>query len=213
VTTQDYIGRLLSIIDFQAGNGLLTADEAKHLQHMLSGATAALSEKKEDRAQILAHGVFIDLIERLNNKPLNRRLCYLWGAHIWAFLVALSVVLILLIVQGTLTKPVLLDVPGEIVAWGGLGGCAYAIYYVRKSVYQFLLSKYYAVYWFVYPFAGMIFGMGTVLLVTSGLIALQAKPSYLVYASLAFLGGMFQQWAIQTLSDVAHAIHPPKAET
>ncbi|RMF30886.1 MAG: hypothetical protein D6752_03245, partial [Candidatus Nitrosothermus koennekii] len=80
-------------------------------------------------------------------------------------------------------------------------------------IYTFEFSKYYAIYWFAYPIAGMIFGLSVVLMFFAGLFQLQAEATYSMYASIAFLAGMFQHWIVSTLRDIANAIHKPSNDS
>ena len=65
----------------------------------------------------------------------------------------------------------------------------------------------------VYPVTGMFFGFAAGLAAMVGLIAIRGVPtSPDSYYVVAFLAGMFQQWIIGTLGDVANAIHTPKSE-
>ncbi len=85
--------------------------------------------------------------------------------------------------------PIFEDVSADVIAWGSLGGYAYSIYFLRKAIYEYQLSKHYAVYWFAYPIAGMIFGFALAAVFAAGFLSLQAKPSYAVYAGIAFVAG------------------------
>ena len=206
---ESYIGYVQDIIGFQANNGLLTKAEADQLQKELDDASTSLGTDPI-AANSTARRAFYELVDRLNAKPRSARLIYMYGLHIWIFLILLTLVLFILLLKQTLNFSIFGDVPMDAIVWGGLGGCGYSIFHLRKNVYGFELSKYYAVYWFVYPVAGMIFGLAITFAVSSGLLSLQAKPSYGVYATIAFLGGTFQQWVLGTLKDIAESIHAPK---
>jgi hypothetical protein len=201
-----FISHVQEILAFQASNGLLTKEEAEPIQGNIEQALAQL-HSNPTRANTLARNSFYELVGKLNAKPRRFRLAYMYGLHIWVFLIVLTVALLFILARQVLNFSIFQDIPMDIIAWGGLGGCGYSIYHLRQNVYEFKLSKYYAVYWFIYPLAGMIFGLAIAFIVSSGLLSIQAKPSYAVYASIAFLSGTFQQWIISTLKDIAEAIH------
>jgi hypothetical protein len=203
------IDHVQEILQFQASNGLVTIAEAESIQSKLEQAIAQLASDA-NKANTLAQGSLFELVDKLNAKPRRLRLIYMYGLHIWGALIALTAILLVVLAKQTLNFSIFQEIPMDTIAWGGLGGCAYSIYHLRQNVYEFKLSKYYAVYWFVYPLAGMIFGLAISFIVASGLLSLQAKPSYAVYATIAFLAGTFQEWIISTLKDVAEAIHKTK---
>ena len=204
-----FINHVQDILAFQASNGLLTRDEAESIQGNIEQAMVQL-HSDPTKANTLARNSFYELVDKLNAKPRRLRLTYMYGLHIWVFLIALAVVLLFILVKQMLNFSIFQDIPMDIIVWGGLGGCGYSIYHLRQNVYEYELSKYYAVYWFIYPVAGMIFGLAVAFIVSSGLLSIQAKPSYAVYATIAFLSGTFQEWIISTLKDIAEAIHKPK---
>lgn len=207
LSTIDYVE---GILELQVGNGLLTSDEAKSFQTnldqsreiLLSGTNADLN-----RANSVVQNSIYQLFEKLNKNSRIQRWIYLYGIHIWAVSVSLTAIFLVLLVGQMLRFSIFQDVQADAMLWGGLGGLAFVFYHLRESVYKFNLSKYYAVYWISYPIAGMIFGLAVTIIASAGLFSLQAKPSYPVYAAIAFLAGIFQQWIISTLKDIAEAIH------
>ena len=183
---EDYIEHVQNIVDFQVSNGMLTKTEADQIQKQLSTASS-LTTTNLFTANETAHKAFSELVESVNAKPRGSRLFYMYGLHIWAFILILVAVLLFLLVRQTLGSTMVGGVPMDSLIWGGLGGCGYTIYHLRNNVYEYQLSKYYAIYWFFYPIAGMIFGLAITFVVSSGLFSHQAKPSYSVYATIAHL--------------------------
>lgn len=207
-----YVDKLDSITDFQVLNGLILIDEAKTIRARLKECRV-LAENDEVTATERAHSTFDIMIGMLGKKPLRTRLLYIYGVHIWFATLVLSVVLLSLLLAGYLATPILGNYYPATLAWGGLGGSAYTIFYLRKNVWEYTLSKVYAVYWLVYPLAGMFFGFAAGLAVMIGLVAIKGVPaSPDTYYLFAFLAGMFQHWITGTLRDIANVIHTPSNE-
>jgi len=204
-----FIDHVEGIVEFQSSNNLLTVDEAREIEQKLTTARATVAEDPI-KANESAHEAYFTLMGYLNGRTRRPRYLYLYGVHVWAFLIALSITLLLIIASRKANFPIFEDVSADVIAWGGLGGCAHAIYFLRKSIYEYQLSKHYVVYWFAYPIAGMIFGFALAAVFAAGFLSLQAKPSYAVYAGIAFVAGMFQEWVVGTLGDIANSIHEPK---
>jgi len=205
-SVRDYIGYVEARVDCQVINGMLSNDEANVIELKLSEAVGALPTDL-NKANVLAHQAWFDFVSDLNKKSGRYRLLYMYAIPVWVFVVALSISLLTIIYTGYLNHPIFIGVSADSIAWGGLGGCGYAIYQLRDLVSAFYLSKYEAIYYMVYPTAGMIFGLATVFLIASGLLSLGATPTYPVYVSIAFLSGIFQEWVIATLKDISQAIH------
>lgn len=205
----DYIDTLQSIVDFQTNNGILDELEAEKFFDDLKKAKDEL-KTSETESEKLSHMVFSRIVGTMNKKKLGIRLRYIYGIHIWIFLSVFSLGLITLILKNMINYPLVEGVSADVIVWGGLGGCAYAFYHLRKNVYTLQLSKYYSVYWIVYPVAGMIFGLGVVFVVNAGFIQLDAKATYSIYATISFIAGMLQEWSIATIKDIAYSIHAPK---
>ena len=204
-----YIDGLESIIDFQVENGLVTVIESRGLRTSLENARNLL-EDDPNQANRIAHTTFDDYTEIIRNKSLRKKSVYLYGIHLWIYLSIISLISIVVIVKGILDFELFENVSANIIAWSCLGGCAYSIYYVRKNIYQRQLSKYYSIYWMIYPLAGILFGLGIVYMVNAGLIQLEANTPATIYIAIAFLSGMFQEWAIGTFRDLADSLHKPK---
>jgi len=211
---REYIGYVSTAIDTEVINGMISDEEARAIQRKLSEAIIALTPDPEKHkepdvnvANDLSREAWYDFVNYLNNKPRRYRLLYMYAIHIWALLVALAVLLLTLISLGIINHPIFVGISGDMIAWGGLGGSGYAIFHLRDDVAGFNLSKYQATYWSVYPFAGMIFGLAIAFIIASGLLSLGASPTYPVYATISFLAGLFQQWVLATLKDVAETIH------
>jgi len=207
--TNSFIDHVECIVEFQSGNQLLTPDQAVEIEKKLTTARAMVAQDPI-KANESAHKAYFTLMGYLNGGKKQLKYLYLYGAHVWAFLIALSITLLLIIASQTANFTILQDVSADVIAWAGLGGCAYSIYFLRKSIYEYQLSKHYAIYWFAYPIAGMIFGLALATAFAAGFLSLQAKPSYVVYTGIAFLAGMFQEWVVGTLKDIANSIHEPK---
>ena len=203
----DFIDHIQNILDYQTSNGLIKQSEAKDIQKGIEKATTML---KTDliQATASAQNAYFDLVDKINSKEnYRKRLIYMYGIHIWTYLIALTVALLIVIASQVLKFSLLSDVSADVIIWGGLGGCAFAFYHLRQSISQFKLSKYYSVFWILYPLAGMIFGLSIAIVISAGLLSLQAKPTYPVYSAIAFLAGTFQLWIFTTLKDIAESIH------
>ena len=204
-----FIDYVECVVEFQNSNQLLTKDQAVEIEQKLATAGAMVAQDPT-KANESAHEAYFTLMGYLNGGKKRSRYLYLYGVHIWAYLIGLSILLLVIIVGQWVSFSIFQDVRADVIAWAGLGGCAYSIYFLRKSIYKYQLSKYYAIYWFAYPIAGMIFGLALATAFAAGFLSLQAKPTYAVYAVIAFLAGMFQEWVVGTLQDIANSIHAPK---
>ncbi len=204
---RDRITHLQDVVGFQSNNGLLSKDEAVQLLTDLKDAADQLNQGAILDADLKSRTILVDLMSKLGNKSRKLRFLYLWGIHVWVFLVILSILLLTLLVTRILSQPIFAGISGDSIAWGGIGATAYSVYFTRMSIYQIQFSKYYAVYWFVYPVAGMVFGFAVAFVVAAGLLPLGANPSYAFYASVAFLAGLLQEWAVGTFRDIANAVH------
>ena len=134
-----YIDHVEAIIDFQANNGLLTKSEAEGLQKQLDDASTKLADDLF-AANGSARRTFFDLVEKVNSKPRRARLLYMYGLHIWVFLVSLVGVLFILLLLQTLNFSIFGGIPMDVIIWGGLGATAYSIFHLRKIVFEFQLS-------------------------------------------------------------------------
>ena len=201
----DYIKYVQSLVDFQVTNSLLTLTESDEIRKKLYSAQSNL-QKNNPLADQEAHEAYAKFQNYIDNKGI-KRFWFLYATHIWVYLIGLTVALFWIIASALLNFEVIPNLSFSVIAWGGLGGIAYSIFYLRKSIYEYHLSKYYATYWFAYPIAGMIFGLAITAAISAGLLAFDAKPAAGFFESIAFLAGMFQQWALSVLNDVANAIH------
>ena len=207
----ELIEKAESIVLFQVSNGLITLAQAEGIFDETRNARQELEANHGPAAARAALHAYATTVEILNRGRTRTRLLFLYGLHVWVFIALLAAVLIWLLYVRWLGNLSFVNIPGDVILWGGLGGCAYSIYYMRRNVFQYQLSKYYTVYWFVYPVAGIIFGLGTAAAFATGALALSATPSYTWFAGVSFLAGLLQQWAIGTLQDIANAIHEPKS--
>ncbi len=219
-----YVDSVEDFASYAAMSGLLTAAEANSIQATLQQAlniletppaktnqedlksNPSITQKQLDDAHALTTMAWYSFMGYVNSEPLTKRLLYEYGIQIWVPLIIFSVSLLFIILKGYVS--IQFDgISGDVILWGGLGGCVYSLYNLRDELYGRHLTKERTAYWLIYPFAGMIFGAAIAFIVASGLLSVQAKPSYAVYASIAFLAGLFQKWVFSTLQDVAEAIH------
>src|SRR3989442_3451860 len=206
---QAYLDQLDSILDYQTSNGLLSDTEAAQHQKVIHEARVKLSANATLEADNLAHQANHSISSALNTKPLKLRCLYLYALPVWIYLAGLFSLFIFVILRQILNFSLAAGIPAEVAIWGGFGGCVFSVYYLRENVYQMLFSKYYAIYYVLYPIAGTIFGLAIAFVFAGGFISLDPniKLSYAVYATIAILAGMFQQWVVSTLQDIAQAIH------
>jgi len=206
--TEKFLDDIYDAVNFQVDNGLLTDLQSTALHQTIKDARIQLPTDliEADRLAGVAWATFSQII---NTAKLKEKLFTLYGIHVWIFLGSVGVLSILSIVYGWLNFPIQSDISANVTSWACLGGTAYSIFHLRKNIYQRQLSKYYSIYWTVYPFAGVLFGLVTVFLLNAGLLQIKVTINPSVYVIVAFLGGMFQQWAIGTLKDIAYSIHKP----
>ena len=209
--TEQFLDQIQDAINFQVDNGLLTKDESHQLQAEIKNARDKLKSDLSESSK-LASNVWCDFVTTINScdKTL-KRIFYLYGIPVWVVLGAAAIFSILSIVCGWLEFSIHQELPASVIAWSCLGGIGYSIYHLRKNIYQKQLTPSYSIYWIVYPLAAILFGLGITFLLHTGFIQIQAKPSYSMYMIVAFLGGMFQEWAIGTMKDIAHSIHKPSS--
>lgn len=206
------IENLVTKIDVQCNNGLIDSAKAKNWLNELEDASCELEKDPKKCSKVISR-IRCEFFDELNNQPLKVRLKYLYAIYVWIFLSSLFLILISLIILRILNEFILFaNISTEVVAYGGLGACVYSMYYLRKNIYTLTFVKYHTFYWFAYPMAGMIFGLGIVFIAAAGLIQFNAEFPYAAYVSIAFLAGMFQEWIFETLRDIAYTIHKPKGK-
>lgn len=214
------LGWVVGTVQFQQANGLVTEAQAMAIVAKINDAESKLSTNPPDLPGAIhaardARVLLLGAINSPDNTAMAKFL-FLYGGHAWIVIVGAALVLIALLLKGVTNFSVLtlesgqstVTISADVVAWGGLGGCAFAIYYLRQTIYEMQLSKFYALYYMVYPLAGSVFGLAIVVLIAGGLLAVEAAPGYALFAGAAFLAGMLQEWAVKTFRDVAEAIHP-----
>jgi hypothetical protein len=205
---REKIEDILSIVRFQVLNGMLDKEDWNDMIQKLDAIKGKL-DNNSDFSNLAGRldGLKLELYNKLNSKSLKERLLYLYAIHVWLFLILGILVALGFLIDGYLRNLIVGGVSADVVLWGFLGGCAYSIYYLRKNIWQLQFSKYYAIYYITYTFAGAAFGFGVAILVAAGLVSLQSKPSYAVYAGISFISGSLQSWVMSLIQTIAQAIH------
>lgn len=206
--TEKLLDDVYDAVNFQVDNGLLTETQSIALHKTIKDARDKISTDIQE-ADKLAGEAWSNFTQIINKSSRKQKFLYLYGIHIWLVLGSVGILSLLSIIYNWLDFPIQFDLSANVISWACLGGTTYSIYHLRKNVNQRQLSKYYSIYWIVYPLAAVLFGLGTVFLLNAGLIQIQAKLDASSYVIVAFLGGMFQEWAIGTMRDIAYAIHKP----
>jgi predicted Zn-ribbon and HTH transcriptional regulator len=207
---ESYLDTVQSILSFQVTNGLISEGDAKEILDLIKQSRQKLEkEKNEDlsEAEAKAREAYVKLMTKINAASRCARLKYMYALHIWVGLFLITLLLFFLLFSKKLDYPIFADIPADVTLWGALGGVSHSIFYLRKNVYELRFSKYYGIYWIAYPMAAAIFGLAVVTIIAAGLLSINAKPSYGVYATLAYLSGVFQEWFLKTLKDIAESIH------
>jgi hypothetical protein len=205
-----YLGDVVSILSFQVTNGLISEEDAKEILDLIRQSREILDKEKNGHlieAEVKAREAYIKLISKINRTSRYARLQYMYALHVWIALFLITLLLFFLLFSKRLDYPIFADIPANVTLWGALGGVSYSIFYLRKNVYELRFSKYYGIYWIAYPMAAAIFGLAVVTIVAAGLLSIDAKPSYGVYATLAYLSGVFQEWFLKTLKNIAESIY------
>src|SRR2546426_11932034 len=213
---RERISWITGVLEIQQGNGLVTTKAAADIVAKVIDAQSKL-DSDFPAANQAAYEAQIMLIDVINSHYGARWqwLLYLYGLHVWVVLGASALLLLGFIYTG-LTRFNLftfasgtstVDISADVIVWGGLGGCAFAIFHLRNDIYKLQLSRYYAVYYMVYPVAGTIFGLALVVMMAGGLLVVDATPGYALFAAVTFIAGLLQQWALKVLVDLAEAIH------
>ena len=220
---------LRSIIFFQTSNGILSEDDINNanINNIIAEAYKALESNDMVTASEKSGEAHIKLYSLLNKKRLRERLFHLYGFPVLVFLVLFIVFLMMEVVVdfpfnlsgirilvfqveragGEIVEK---GLSGKVIWWGGLGAAAYAIYHLRRNIFQFQLSKYYQVYYAAYCLAGLAFGTGAAAILAAGLLTVAAAPNEAVFFSIAFLAGLLQHWALSLLYSIAESIHKPR---
>lgn len=206
---EEYLDHLENVIDSQSDNGLLSKDTSESFHDQILVARGKLPRDITGATNDL-HKIRIRIDDEIN-KNNSKKWIYLYGIHIWIILGVAGAIAITSLLKGWLNFPIYDDVSASIIAWSAIGGIAYTFYHLRRNIIEKQLTKYYTIYWLVYPFVGILFGLGAVFLLHAGFVQVEANPSYSVYVIISFLGGMFQEWIIGTMKDIAYAIHKPKS--
>jgi predicted Zn-ribbon and HTH transcriptional regulator len=207
---ESYLDTVQSILSFQVTNGLISEGDAKEILDLIKQIRQKLEkEKNEDlsEAEAKAREAYVKLMTKINAASRCARLKYMYALHIWVGLFLITLLLFFLLFSKKLDYPIFADIPADVTLWGALGGVSHSIFYLRKNVYELRFSKYYGIYWIAYPMAAAIFGLAVVTIIAAGLLSINAKPGYGVYATLAYLSGVFQEWFLKTLKDIADSIH------
>jgi hypothetical protein len=207
---ESYLETVQSILSFQVTNGLISEGDAKEILDLIKQSRQKLEkEKNEDlsEAEAKAREAYVKLMTKINQAGRCARLKYMYALHIWIALFLITLLLFFLLFSKKLDYPIFADIPANVTLWGGLGGVSHSIFYLRKNVYELRFSKYYGIYWIAYPMAAAIFGLAAVTIVAAGLISINAKTSYAVYATIAYLAGIFQDWALRILKNIAESIY------
>ncbi|MCI4352701.1 MAG: hypothetical protein L3K14_04855 [Thermoplasmata archaeon] len=203
-----YISKRESNVSFASLNGLLNEAETVKILGELTEARRKLAADDLIDANEQARLAFAEIGRAGDGKSLGSRLLYRYALHVWVIVVLQTLIFLVILLEGWWRDSFVTGISEDVVAWGGLGGAAFSIYWLRQTIYAFEYSKLYGVFWIVYPFLGAVFGLVIAVAAGSGLVSIGATPGYLVYATIAFLAGMFQAWLIDTLKSVSQAIHP-----
>lgn len=217
--------RLEGFLLFQSNNGLLDQNAVEEIRCKIQEAYSCIQNNASQgdiSDKVLdAYTIFYT---RINAQPLMRRLKYLYAIHIFIYIIVLFIFIFYNIAYdpfkladkaivawsiNTNGQPIQNIIKANTVWWGGLGGIAYVLFYLRKNIYELQFSKYYAGYYIAYPISGMAFGLGISIVIGAGFITINAVPSDIVYFSIAFIGGLLQAWALSILNNIAQSIHKP----